>query len=322
MANPYFLAPALDDLMRVTVQSILKHGRHVQASKGDNTELIGVLMEISNPLARLSRTETRGKPFSCLGELCWYLAKSDNLEFIKYYIPAYEESADDGILRGAYGPRLFGGNGFNQFSNIQTLLNVRSQSRRAVIQLFHAKDIANNCKDVPCTCTIQFLQRDGALHVITSMRSNDIFLGLPHDIFCFTMLQEIMAKSLNTEVGSYKHFAGSLHLYDKHRDAAEAFLNEGWQQTDLPMPPMPNGDPWPSIEFLVQSEEAIRLHGPAACENLERLDQYWADLVRMLQVFACFKSKNSSKFIEIMNNIHFDCYRSFAARMLRSLDDQ
>jgi hypothetical protein len=75
----------------------------VKASKGWNTELPGVLLELRNPLARLSRTETKGTVFSCLGETLWYLAKSKELDFIEYYLSGYEKFSDDKkTVHGAY----------------------------------------------------------------------------------------------------------------------------------------------------------------------------------------------------------------------------
>ncbi len=74
MDDRYFPAKTLDDVMRSVIEAILEHGDRINSTKGENTELTGVLLAITDPRARLSRTETRGKPFSCLGELCWYLA--------------------------------------------------------------------------------------------------------------------------------------------------------------------------------------------------------------------------------------------------------
>jgi thymidylate synthase len=60
-------------------------------------------LELKNPLARLSRTETKGTVFSCLGETLWYMAQSNDLKFIKYYIGIYGKFAEpDGIVHGAY----------------------------------------------------------------------------------------------------------------------------------------------------------------------------------------------------------------------------
>jgi thymidylate synthase len=101
-------ADTLDDLLLMVYPKILRNGQRVKASKGWNKELFGVVLELKNPLARLSRSETKGTVFSCLGETLWYLAGSNELDFIKYYIKIYGKFAEsDGTVNGAYGPRLF-----------------------------------------------------------------------------------------------------------------------------------------------------------------------------------------------------------------------
>jgi len=47
------------------------------------------------------------------------------------------------------------------------------------------------------------------------MRSNDLFLGLPHNIVQFTSLQEIVAGWLDVDLGAYNHVSDSLHYYLK-----------------------------------------------------------------------------------------------------------
>src|ERR1043165_8344585 len=107
--------------------------------------------------------------------------------------------------------------GIDQIAQVRKLLSdpERSPSRKAVIQLFNAEDISEDHEDVPCTCTLQFLLRKAGLDLFVSMRSNDAYRGLPHDVFAFTMLQEILARDLGKPVGRYKHAAGSLHLYER-----------------------------------------------------------------------------------------------------------
>ncbi len=242
----------LDDLMRAVFSAILKRGIRVSPSKGANTEISGVILELLQPMARLSRTETKGTVFSCLGESLWYLAKSNSLDFIKYYIREYAKFSDDArTLYGAYGPRIFRmREKVNQIENVIRLLKERPSTRQAVIQIFNAEDIIEKHKDVPCTCTVQFLIREGKLHAITHMRSNDAFLGLPHDIFAFTFLQEIVARSVAVQLGTYKHAVGSLHLYDKDRQKARQYIEEAWQAT-ISMPAMPDGNPWKNIIALL-----------------------------------------------------------------------
>jgi thymidylate synthase len=98
----FIRADTLDDLLRYALERILAEGVRVEASRGWNTELTGVLLKLTNPRARLSHTETRGKVFSPLGELAWYLAASNDVEFISYYISEYRKEAEaDGTIRGA-----------------------------------------------------------------------------------------------------------------------------------------------------------------------------------------------------------------------------
>jgi len=325
MRRAHFVESSLDDAMRVLLCEMLNRGDHIVASKGSNRELTGVLLELTNPRARLSRTETRGRLFSCLGELCWYLAKDNSLAFIEYYISDYANYAENDILYGAYGPRLFNWHGSNQFCNVQELLQKRQSSRRAVIQLFHPDDILTHHEDVPCTSTLQFLVRENQLHLIATMRSNDLYKGFPHDIFCFTMLQEIMARTLDIEIGTYRHFVGSLHLYEAQEEAAQRFLDEGWQQTDMAMPQMPEGNPWPAIAQLLEAENALRTNGVRAHVDIDDLAPYWADLVRLLHVFGCLRGGETERIAVIRNEIAFQGYRTFIDRRygrLRSAETQ
>lgn len=319
MKNSYFNGPTLDDVMRLVIDEILLNGMWINPSKGGCTELSGVLLEIENPRARFSRTETKGKPFSSLGELCWYLSKSNDLEYISYYLPLYKEYADGNIIYGAYGPRIFNWQGIDQVVQVISILRKKPDSRQAVIQIFDAKDISEKHNDVPCTCTMQFMIRDKKLHMITYMRSNDAFLGLPHDVFCFTMLQEIIARTLSVDLGCYKHSVGSIHLYDTNKDEALQFLKEGWQPTNMAMPPMPFGNPWPAIKLLLEAESDIRIRGRFSENSLVNLDPYWADLIRLLQAFRYLKEKNKSKMLEIRDSMISDVYNTFIDKKLDHL---
>jgi thymidylate synthase len=281
----------LDDLLRKVLRKVLASKHRVEATRGSARELIGVLLKLERPRARLSRSETRGRAFSCLGEFLWYLSGDNQLGFIRHYIKKYEdESEDKKTVYGGYGPRIFCQRGYNQLENVIGLLHEHPTSRRAVIQLFSAEDLGTpRHPDIPCTCTLQFMVREDKLHLIASMRSNDAYMGLPHDIFAFTMLQEVVARTLGFEVGPYRQFVGNLHLYDRNELAARQYIDEGFQAT-VDMPAMPEGDPWPSIRAVLAAEARIR-----AGETLDANDcgvgDYWADLLRLLQIFAAKDSR-------------------------------
>jgi thymidylate synthase len=313
---PYYKGKILDDVMHSVIEEILRDGDRVKCTKGETIELTGVLLEVENPRARISRTETRGKPFGCLGELCWYLARSNDLCFIEYYLSRYKDYADDGVVFGGYGPRIFNFRDQNQMNNVATLLKEKPNSRRAVIQLFDALDIIEQHKDIPCTCTLQFIIRDDKLDMFTNMRSNDAYIGLPHDVFSFTMLQEIMARTLSIEIGTYKHSVGSLHIYDKNKKEAQQFLDEGYQSTIMPMPPMPIGDPWPAIDFVLSAESNIRTKGAFDINTLNGIDSYWADLVLLLQMLRYKKDKKLENIKVLSERTSSDIYRPYIESML------
>lgn len=274
---------SLDDVLIDLYQNLPENGMRNIGTRGDTFEMLGVAFRICNPRARLSRSENRGKLFSALGELLWYLSKQNDVSFIKEYIRDYKKEADDdGTVFGGYGPRLFAMRGdIDQIESIFELLKKKPTSRRAVIQLFNAEDIASRHKEVPCTTTMQFFQREGRLHMATTLRSNDAYKGLPHDVFCFTMLQEMMARRLGVELGEYYQFVGSMHVYVDDLAKLKVYVDEGYHKL-AEMPPMPLGDPFGNVPSLLDCERRMR-----DGEHFDAVeifgDPYWADIVRLLQ---------------------------------------
>lgn len=319
----YLSAETLDDLLiKVYKRLLSRRGAYeIHPRKGPATEIFGGLLQITNPRARLSRTELKSTFYSCIGELLWYLSGTNELDFIEYYIPGYGKYSDDGkAIFGAYGPRLLNLNGINQLDNVVQTLKRWPDSRRAVVQLFKADDLAadleSTLKDMPCTCTLQFTVRKGQLQMLASMRSNDAYKGLPHDVFAFTMLQEIMARKLGVEVGTYRHAVGSFHLYANDAKKAADYLEEG-VQARVPMPAMPLGEPHNSIEMLLRVEGEIR---QGRRPNLKPMHPYWADLARLLQVYQYSLTPSKAhrdQIRRIKNQMHSEVYEMYIEKRER-----
>jgi thymidylate synthase len=208
---------------------------------------------------------------------------------------------------------MFAPEGQSQFENVAALLRRKENSRKAVIQLFDGSDLAAVYKDIPCTCTLQFMVRDKRLNLTASMRSNDAYKGLPHDVFSFTMIQEIMARTLGLEVGDYTHFACSLHVYDDNLQAARDMLAEGVQATvEAAMMPMPKSDPWPAIRLFLQAEAAIRA-GREVDDRVNGLPDYWQDLVRLLRVFRLSRDRDYPAVTAIKDQMTDRFFREYIA---------
>lgn len=303
----------LDDLMRSAYEAIQREGQPIAPTRGAAREVVGACLELTNPRARLSRTESRRREVSTVAELCWYLSGTNAAEPIVFYLERYGDDAEaDGLIHGGYGPRLFGDDPDARMQTVIRALEENPASRRAVVQIFEHADLGpKRYKDVPCTCTLQFLLRDEQVHLVVNMRSNDAYLGLPHDVFAFTMLQELVARSLGVDLGRYIHMVGSLHLYDRDADDVACFLGEGYQSTRDPMPPMPEGDPWSHVKELLTAEAQIRSEAPFADVTLPSED-YWADLARVLGAWVAKKKQKQPELaIAIRSEITLDSFRDF-----------
>jgi thymidylate synthase len=203
----------------------------LQPSRAGNVvgEVINAITVISDPRQGIVQSSIRKMPIKyAVGELLWYLSGSNRLSDIKPYAKFWDNISDDGeTLNSAYGYRIRYQFGFDQWEHAKSLLALDNNSRQAVI---HIKTPDNEpSKDVPCTVALQFQIREGKLFLTTYMRSNDIWLGFPYDVFAFTCFQVKMAMELGVDVGEYTHIAGSLHLYERDviKDGTSQNKNQG-----------------------------------------------------------------------------------------------
>jgi len=303
-----FPGECLDDVLMDLYKELLASGSKNTSGKGDSLEHLGVILRITKPRARLSRSWTRGRPlFSALGELVWYLAGSDDAAFIGRYIPDYVRPGMPAIVHGAYGPRIKSRYGLDQLATVTELLGERDGSRRVIIQLYEARDLEVPKEDVPCTTALQFFRRQNVLHMSATMRSNDAYIGLPHDVFCFTMIQELVAAELGLELGEYIHMVGSMHLYTDKLELAERYISEGYHRTSE-MPAMPLWNSFAMMDRLIELESRIRA-GETVDPGAELDCPYWSDLVRLIQTH--FASDDLGKIDEILDEMNHNFFHTF-----------
>ncbi|CAI1804079.1 TPA: thymidylate synthase [Serratia marcescens] len=303
-------ADCIDDLLNDVHTAIIKDGIKNKPTKGANVEILGALLVLNDPIKRISRTESRSKIISCLGEFLWYMTGKNDLDFIKHYIPNYEDYAEsDGRVHGGYGPRFFNMHGvYNQLENIISLLGGKGTSRRALVQLFDAADLNKTgedfqeYKDIPCTISLQFIIREGKLNLFVNMRSNDAFKGLPHDIFAFTMFQEFIARVLNCELGKYYHYVSSMHLYEVDLDKVSDLQSEGFMSTRAIMEEMPLVTSLNYRYQLLEVERNLRENKLFDIDS-EKMDDYWKDLMRIIKIHYLFRAKDEPSILEAKNEI-------------------
>ena len=147
----------------------------------------------------------------------WYLSKNRSVEELKKFAPIWDTMHNgDNIVNSNYG---FLWNEEDQLKKTIEQLKKDDKTRQAWITIFDGKNKDEFEKDTPCTLDIGFMVMDGKLCMNVLMRSNDLWFGFCNDQYCFSNLQQIVAKELGLEVGWYYHYAANLHIYEKHYDA-------------------------------------------------------------------------------------------------------
>lgn len=178
-------------------------------------EIINATTIIDNPTKNIVDSKIRKMSFRyAVGEFLWYLSANNSLSEIQKYTKNWNRMSDNGTtVNSNYGYCIKRKFGFDQWEYIKNLLKTQPNTRQAVIHIKDANDTIS--KDVNCTVCLQFFIRNKKLYLTTYMRSNDIWLGFPYDVFQFCNLQVLMSMELGVELGTYTHIAGSLHLYKR-----------------------------------------------------------------------------------------------------------
>lgn len=179
-------------------------------------ELVNANLQLTNPTKNTMCNCIRKMPLRyAIGELLWYNSCNPTWKAIYPYSKFWKGISDNGsTVNSNYGWCIRNKYGFDQWEMVKKLLQSNANSRQAIIHIKEARNLVDNpTKDLNCTIALQFLLRNNKLDLIVTMRSNDIWLGLPYDLFNFTCMQIQMAMELGVDIGTYYHNAGSLHIY-------------------------------------------------------------------------------------------------------------
>lgn len=157
-------------------------------------------------------------------EALWILGGSARVEDIVPWCKNIAKYSDSGyIFQGAYGPKVA-----EQAHYVIETLSSDLSTRQAIINIW--REMPRESLDIPCTLSLQFLHREGVLHLIVTMRSSDVWLGLPYDMFNFSMILHYIVHRLAEDEGhqvipgNVYITAGSQHLYERNLEEARVCL--------------------------------------------------------------------------------------------------
>ena len=168
-------------------------------------------------------------------EIAWYESQSTNInKLAKIYGKspvAWQYAANDyGEINSNYGHLIYSEKFYSQYQNVlQELLN-NPDGRRATM-VYNRPSIwkeynEDGKSDFICTNAVSYYIRDGILHAVVQMRSNDAVYGYKNDYawqfhlmekLCFDYNHEDRYVNGNTiEPGMMMWQVQNLHVYERH----------------------------------------------------------------------------------------------------------
>lgn len=162
---------------------------------------------------------------SPIAEQVWFISGNKNAEFLQKFTRMWDPFLEkDNTLETAYGYRWRHHFKRDQLKEAIETLEADPSSRQAVIVTWDPGDDGLRSKpkkNVPCPYTFTLNIIGGRLHMHNMIRSNDMILGCPFDVFGFALLQCIIAQRLKVKPGVYTHSISNAHIYENHSDAAD-----------------------------------------------------------------------------------------------------
>ena len=175
---------------------------------------------------------------SIIHELLWFIAGETNARALQASgVSIWDEWADDsGELGPVYGAqwrrwRAAAPPGaesaqpveIDQLTNLVDQIRETPHSRRHVVSAWNVGEL-DQMKLPPCHLLFQFNVTEGRLNCAMTMRSCDVFLGLPFNIASYALLTMMIAQITDLQPGELILALGDTHVYQNHFEQARKQL--------------------------------------------------------------------------------------------------
>jgi len=168
-------------------------------------------------------------------EIKWYETESTNInrlaEIYGKAPAAWQYSANEhGEINSNYGTLIYGEQYHNQYENVLNELLENPDGRRATM-VYNRPSIwidykTDDKNDFICTNAVAYYIRDGLLHAVVQMRSNDVVFGYRNDYAWQLHVMQQLCDDLNAnslrmfddplDVGTMTWQVQNLHVYERH----------------------------------------------------------------------------------------------------------
>ena len=230
------VAECADFFMQYMLEDVKGQGQATDPRGNGTLEVLGWQGMLNNPRARLQRNPIRDlRNGYAAASVAWNLAERNDPSIL-YWNPNGKWILENDEFYGAnYGQRLL-----PYLHEAMYILTADPSSRRAWVPIWTPQDLidlegrgmySRDGKDVPCTLGFGLRLTSGMngpnskldFHVV--MRSQSIGVA-PYDLFFFTVLQELVANTMDKDLGRTFWSCNSLHYYDN--EATQRLAELDW----------------------------------------------------------------------------------------------
>ena len=177
---------------------------------------------------------------SAITEILWIWQKKSNVvqELRDMGSPVWDKfELEDGTIGKAYGwqlgnkKRLVNSEELDQVDYLMHELKTNPYSRRIKTTLWSVEDLPFMSLE-PCVYETHWQYWDDKLHLTVNIRSNDMGLGNPFNIFQYSVLHRLISQVVHIPVGTICFNIDNSHVYDRHIDQ----LSEQIERTTFQAP--------------------------------------------------------------------------------------
>ena len=215
-----FKGPSMDSLFVSVARALLDRGEVRETRGTKSLELSDAWLVLTDPSRSVVTLKERRLSQKYLhAEMLWYESGSLEVRDIAEHSSFWASLADtNGTVNSNYGFLALKEkhSGKSQMEWCVDRLRQDPETRQAIINYNQPRHKYPGNKDFVCTISQQFVLRNGRLDTVVLMRSNDLIYGLSYDAPWFASMLARVAAASGLEMGSYHHYASSLHVYERH----------------------------------------------------------------------------------------------------------